>query len=53
MLRQQKVINVLRWDIPYLKENYGVKKIAIELKKITGLRDMERHEIIRTMRDTP
>jgi len=53
MSPQQKIVDVLRREIPYLKENYGVKKIAIELKKITGLRDMERHEIIRTMRDTP
>lgn len=29
MLPQQKVINVLRREIPYLKENYGVKKIAL------------------------
>ncbi len=29
MSPQQKVINVLRREIPYLKENYGVKKIAL------------------------
>lgn len=29
MSSQQKVINVLRREIPYLKENYGVKKIAL------------------------
>lgn len=29
MSPQQKVINVLRREIPYLKENYGVKKIAV------------------------
>jgi len=29
MSPQQKVIKVLRREIPYLKENYGVKKIAL------------------------
>ena len=29
MSPQQKVINVLRREIPYLKDNYGVKKIAL------------------------
>lgn len=29
MSPRQKVINVLRREIPYLKENYGVKKIAL------------------------
>jgi hypothetical protein len=29
MSPQQKVINVLRRELPYLKENYGVKKIAL------------------------
>jgi len=29
MSPQQKVIKVLRGEIPYLKENYGVKKIAL------------------------
>lgn len=29
MSPQQKVIRVLRREIPYLKENYGVKKIAL------------------------
>jgi len=29
MSPQQKVIKVLRGKIPYLKENYGVKKIAL------------------------
>ncbi len=29
MSPQQKVVNVLRREIPYLQENYGVKKIAL------------------------
>jgi len=29
MSPQQKVIELLRKEIPYLKENYGVKKIAL------------------------
>ena len=29
MSPQQKVIKVLRREIPYLKENFGVKKIAL------------------------
>ncbi len=29
MSPQQEVIKVLRREIPYLKENYGVKKIAL------------------------
>lgn len=29
MSPQQKVIKVLRSEFPYLKENYGVKKIAL------------------------
>jgi hypothetical protein len=29
MSPQQKVINILRRELPYLKENYGVKKIAL------------------------
>jgi uncharacterized protein len=29
MSPQQKVIELLRKEIPYLRENYGVKKIAL------------------------
>ena len=36
MSLQQKVINVLRLEIPYLKENYGVKKIALFGSVVNG-----------------
>lgn len=36
MSPQQKVINVLRREIPYLKENYGVKKIAVFGSAVKG-----------------
>jgi len=29
MSPRQKVVNILRREIPYLRENYGVKKIAL------------------------
>lgn len=36
MSPQQKVISVLRREIPYLKENYGVKKIALFGSVVNG-----------------
>ena len=33
---QQKIVDVLRREIPYLKENYGVKKIALFGSVVSG-----------------
>lgn len=36
MSSKQKVVNVLRREIPYLQENYGVKKIALFGSVVSG-----------------
>ena len=36
MKPRQKVINVLRREIPHLKKNYGVKKIALFGSVVNG-----------------
>jgi len=36
MSPQQKIVDVLRREIPYLKENYGVKKIALFGSVVNG-----------------
>lgn len=36
MSPQQKVVNVLRREIPYLQENYGVTKIALFGSVVSG-----------------
>lgn len=36
MSPQQKIVDVLRREIPYLKENYGVKKLALFGSVVSG-----------------
>ena len=36
MSPEQKVVKVLRREVPYLKENYGVKKIALFGSVVSG-----------------
>lgn len=36
MSPHQKIVDVLRREIPYLKENYGVKKIALFGSVVSG-----------------
>lgn len=36
MSPQRKIINVLRQEIPYLRENYGVKKLALFGSVVSG-----------------
>lgn len=36
MAPRQKIINVLRREIPYLQENYGVKRIALFGSVVSG-----------------